>query len=471
MRDEIATKGRRLMMATTVTIHVAKSAIDALVMDRLHHPPPQVQREFQGEHEGCRFRLRWTRPALTFPDDAPDMVRIGLAFEGGVQLASGRVLSCDTFITATAAPRLTNDENGWFVRLTPEHIEPGEIHLTYAGAALGTMRGQLGSDLPDDATLAGLREVLATAIVRFYEEFPDIPLTYGFPTHAIAPEAVAVQVYSETHGRALIITLTVSADAAEIAPEDATNALPQFFATTLQNLAITVSADAFSAAFARGWAVQSSPREDVIALTATFDGEIILFTGEAATGPEQHEAFSLWAYPEITEDGALIFARVGSETDPADAAIVALIDDVTLHESLARLTERALQDILTPVLGKPGDALTWFWHVVRGAAPGMLRFTPQGVQVAADTLVLVGDLPVEPATQDLPDDGPNCDLRVVRGSDDPLDDDTPAFTVRVTQQQGVVAPCDYVWQWSLSPVLAEHGPLLKVPATLAEGEP
>src|SRR5579884_1857665 len=161
---EIATKDRRLMMATTVTIHVAKSAIDALVMDRLHHPPPQVQREVQGEHEGSRFRLRWTRPALTFPDDVAGAVRIGLAFEGGIQLASGRILSCDTFVTATAAPCITNDESGWFIRLTPEHIERGEIHLTYAGAALGTMRAQLGNDLPDDVALAGLREALATAI-------------------------------------------------------------------------------------------------------------------------------------------------------------------------------------------------------------------------------------------------------------------------------------------------------------------
>jgi hypothetical protein len=453
------------MMATTVAIHVAKSAIDALVMDRLHHPPPQVQREFLGEHEGSRFRLRWTRPALTFPDDVPDTVRIGLAFEGGVQLASGRILSCDMFVTATAAPRITNDENGWFIRLTPDHIEPGEIHLTYAGAPLGTMRARLGSDLPDEAALAGLREALATAIIHFYEEFPDIPLTYGFPTHSIAPEAAAIHVYSETHGRALIIALTLPDDVIESGGEDMASMPPQFFVTPLENIALTISADAFSAAFARGWAARSTLHEDIAELAATLDGEIILFTGEAATETGQHESFTLQAHPEITEDGALILTYIESEVVTKDDTIAAL------HPSLAKLTEQALQDILTPALGKPGGALTWFWHVVRGATPGMLRFAPQRVQIAAGMLSLVGELPVEPATSDLPDDGPNCDLRVVRGSDDPLDDDTPAFSVRVTHQQGVVAPCDYAWQWSLSPAPAEHGPLLKVPAAMVESEP
>ncbi len=458
-------------MATTVTIHVAKSAIDALVMDRLHHPPPQVQREVQGEHEGSRFRLRWTRPALTFPDDVAGAVRIGLAFEGGIQLASGRILSCDTFVTATAAPCITNDESGWFIRLTPEHIERGEIHLTYAGAALGTMRAQLGNDLPDDVALAGLREALATAITSFYEEFPDIPLTYGFPTHAIAPENVAIHVYSETHGKALAIALTFP-DTSETTGEEnaADSTQPPLFVTPLHNVALTVAGPAFGEAFTRSWAARSVPQGQIDALTATLAGATIRFAGKVMNATGQQVPFTLTAYPEIIEDDTLVLVRV--EADTEDATVAGLLADEVLHKSLAATAEQALRDIFTPALGTPEGLvpLAWRWYIVRGAVPAMVHFTPQRVEVAAGTLALIGDLPVEPATRDLPDDGPSCDLLVVRGSGDPLDADTAAFTVRVTHQQGVVVPCDYVWQWSLATPIAEHDSSLKVPVP-ADNEP
>ena len=416
-----------------VTMQVAKAAIDVVVLERLRHPPAHVPRDHAGTFADATYRLRWVRPALTFPDDLVDMVRIGLGIEGGVHLANGRILSCAAFVTASAKPGCTRDESGWFLRLSLTDIQIGDLVYTYAGKVLDDKQSAVTGGID----LAGLRVAMRDTITQFCAEFPDVPLTYAFPNTAITADDITVHVLSETNGAAITIALGVDRPATGLR------------VTPLRNLALVLDAPTITTAFAE--VVEAAPLPvPVASVSVALAAETLDFT--VMLDDAETSVLTLSAHPRI-DDGEWLLEFV-----PRDDG-TELPDD--LYNVLSHLSRVALQHALVALIGTDEGVLAWTWQAPRVATPFAVTFIPATVSVFAQSLALIGSLPFDTGVDEPVEDSMSFVLEQVSDLTERPEVASLEATLHVARLHNVTPPLDYVWQTlPTSAVQEEHGETL-----------
>lgn len=224
-----------------VVLQFAKSAVDALALERLSQIILAQADALSGPLvEGGELRLRFTRPALTFPEDAPDMVRLGWAIEGGAQLPAGHILSIDAFITATAAPYMARNEAGWFAAVGFTGLDLGEIEITYAGEPIVDAVDNAMTVLSPEAINA-LRATVRERVMAAMRAAPPLSLTYTL--RALGLDNADLHIQPETkHGGALTLGLRRGED---LIAEQAKIAIG---VTMLQNIAVMLGSTGFAEA-------------------------------------------------------------------------------------------------------------------------------------------------------------------------------------------------------------------------------
>lgn len=435
--------------ATEATGHViavvlAKSVVDALVLDGLLAPSPTAPREMAGAVEGATFRLRWARPSLTFPPDAPEQVRLGLAIEGGVALPSGHILSADAFVTVTASPEPQRDAAGWRAVLPLRAPDAGDVRLTYLGERLHDGPG-LADGLPTTAQQAIIKHHLREQIVAFVTAMPPLPLSFSLPVPPTTPAFLHVIAEGQD---AAALALCLGEDRA---------ALPTV--TPMLNVALTLGAERFATAF-DAHAASLPPAiaaAGIVGLRATLAPRSgVVFAAQVVVGDAAPVAYTIRARPlllggpwDILIDAVQPPADLAAD-DPARAFAERPLSDEPLRLALAAMIQRAAGAALAEVLGGDGDAAEWSWKLPdAGDTQEQARFVPTMAHMSRGMLVLAGRVPTEPRHAEPPVDVASFDLRLA-GEPTTTDDGLRA-TIEAFGLRGAEVPVEYAWTTSLSP--------------------
>ena len=453
---------------TGVIIEFAKSAVDALALARLRAPATYVAHTTAGTIGEATYQVQWSRPTLTFPAEIPDAVRLGVMVEGGVRLPNERIVSLSTFMTSTVVPRLTQDENGQYARMALAECTLSEIRFTYAGVALPPEPVRPALGLPDDATLATLREGLRAEFLQFLEKLPDLTLTPRLRSTLPAQ----VHVISETQGAALILATTGAILTAPVVVSERDNA------------ALLVDSNTFSAAFDAVVATQvvsllpDSMR--LIALRGTCAQDRLWFAAEVrVTVDDVAEAritATIEAEPYLVADRwGLNFDRVVVEGGEGDELAAQTLGEVLategFRERLTDLAQTAMRQVIAPLFGAATLAPPWQWSIPQTTPAALITFAPMELRVVEGMVALIGALPLPQFTDDF-DDVPEFDLHIP-SSPVALDEGhTQQVTVSATKILHMTPPYDYGWwQGTTSTMLLEHGPTLDVVLRVAEDDP
>jgi hypothetical protein len=453
-----------------VMLQLAQPVVAALALARVRQAPAAGSRERSGTVGDARFQLRGVRPTLTFP--APDRARLGLAIEGGVYLPTGRILTLDAFVTATAPVEMSHDAAGWLPQLPLTALELGEVRLSYAGRDLPPDDQRAAQGLPAEADLAPLRAALADEICAFCADLPALLLALPFAAPDLALHA---HITPEDGGAALTLAAT-PADTADIAWPGTTR--------PPQTVALLINGDAFAAAFASVAREQIprliAPELGLIALNGTCAQDRLWFAAQARANLDDQpdarldatlEALVQWEADHLR----LAVERVAVESPPGGEATAqalgkALASDI-FCDRLADLTQRAFQAAVAPAFEPALDDLTWRWAAPEERGQPALTFAPTHAHVKDGYLTLLGAVAL-PAAGTVIDDLPDFDLRVV-GAPEPLDGG-PATLVRVsaTHPRNAAPPCDYAW-WNATTgtPLAQHTSALEVILHATQDDP
>lgn len=440
-----------------VVLQLAKTAVDDLAMGHLRHLTTRIGRSSTATIDGAECRLRWTRPTLTFPPDAPEHVRMGIAIEGGVRLPSGRLLSLDAFVTSAMPPRLTQDDSGWFARFALETPDIGEIQLTYAGQPLPQDATGMALGLPTAAELDHLRAGLRDAIQRLCETIPDLPLTPSVRLGVPNP-VIHAYIWPDSQGAALAFGVHPTT-------EGANGALP-LRVTPRQTVALLLSVAPLQAALTEAAAAAMPtlpPPFALESLAVAYTDQEIRFTLTArAIGDLVGEPMTVEVVTHPTIDGGVLELDLIRVTPPAGATdgtekIAVAVQSAAFTQALTAIVRSAIARTLGGVFATDQPVVS-----LDADAPTGL-FTVADVHLGDGYLTLSGTLPGVDEATDPVVDGPTFDLRLTdlvkaSASQRPL-----TLAISVVNQQQVEQPADYAWWTSLDAALrAEHGALLDV---------
>lgn len=411
-------------------------------------------------------QVRGVRPTLTFP--TADQVRLGLAVEGGVRLASGRILTVDSFITATATPGVVADAAGWSVRVTFTDAQIDAPRLSYAGRDLPAEPERVALGLPNATELAEMHGALADAIRTLAAGLPELPLT---PTFTGTGADLEVQIAPEMLGAALAVGQFASGPRR---PWPLVTRPPQTAALLVDGAAFTA---AFAASVAPQLATLIASQMGLTALAGTCAQDRIWFAAQAnvhlndTTQPVNATIETL----ARLDDGRLRLdvERVAVESDPggethAQALGKALTADI-FCDRLANLAQAALLRAITPIFGQGAADCSWQWSPPPDTALSPLAFAATQVRLTDGYCALIGAITL-PATGSVLDDVPDLDLRVDGAP--VVQKDGAEIVVTVAAVPPPTAASDSAW-WAMptGALLPEHGAALAVTLRLAPDDP
>jgi hypothetical protein len=448
-----------------VMLELAQPVAAALALARVRRHLAQAAR-VPVAIGAAQAQLRGVRPTLTFP--TADQVRLGVAVEGGVRLASGRILTVDSFITATAAPQVVADAAGWDVRVACNEAQIDEPRLSYAGRDLPPEADRTALGLPSDDELTTLRTALADALRELAATLPEMPLT---PTFVGAGTNVMVQIAPEAQGAALAVGQFARGPRR---PWPLVTRPPQ-------TAAVLVDGAAFTAAFATVVAPQIStliaPQMGLYALAGTCAQDRIWFAAQARVqlGAVMQSVTATIETLARLEEGRvrLDVERVAVESDPggethAHALGMALTADI-FCERLAGLAQAALQGAIAPLFGQGAADCSWQWAPPPETALPPLTYAAAQLRLTDGYCALIGAMHV-PALGAPLDDVPDLDLRV-DGTPVVQEDGTEIVATIVTVPPlPPAADCAW-WTMPTGALLAEHGTTVAVTLRLGTDDP
>jgi hypothetical protein len=450
---------------------LTKTAVERLALAHLLHAIPQLPQRTTGTVGEATYEVQWSRPALTFPAEAPDAVRLGLVMTGGVRWPTGRILSIETFATLTVIPQLAPGTTGWFVRLQPATPELTPLRLTYAGEPLPPEPVRPALGLPNDAALGALREGLEQELHRFLDLLPDLPLSPGIVTQHVGQ----IHIAPEGGGAALALCLT---------PEPTTIAALPVVVTERHPTALLVNGAAFAAQFdalvapALDALLPTTMR--LVALHGTCAQDRLWFAVQAsvevAGETEAVVNATIEAEPLMEAQRLLLrIERVAAESAPGNELAAQTLGEVLttegFRERLMELTQTALQHALAEAIETPATDFRWQWALPLALPPETRPFAISATRVAEGYFALLGNWPL-PTLPETEEDAPDCDL-LVEGMPQPVDDGPMRLvTVGVTHIKGLTPPYDYAWWNGTSQtMLLEHEATLAVALRVAEDDP
>ncbi len=461
-------------------LQLAKNAVDALALGQLYQFLQSADASLATiDDAGRQIRLRFARPALTFPEDVPEMVRLGLAIEGGVELPDHRILSVDAFVTATATPYISkelrvdgnsppseatasllpNDPESYCAVVDFANLDFGDILIHYAGHPV--VDGVI--DHVGETDLAEIRVKIQQMTAEAIDHLPRLPLTYRWGSPSLRHVDLHVRPEAK-RGGALMLGLErqFQSDEASTIPVSVSSS---------QNAAILLHGDVFRA-------MRSSlPLPTLSPLTPDWHitrGEIHLdtrslrfdltVTSTQADSPEDtplpEYTLRVNARPLILSEiwdllvDEVAFVEELSDDHPLRLVLDLPRQDETLRLELAAWAQAITMRVVTTELGAEPDHGVWFWqHPLPEQRP--TPFMPSLVYVARGALVVAGTLPVDLIVTHTPDDAPTFQVQL----SEPLREEENKIIAQVTagEFQRMTAPYDVHWSSSLHDVEPPSG--------------
>lgn len=454
-----------------VAFELADTTVAALALAPLVATTGYLPHATAGVVAEVSYHLRWSRPALTFPTEAPGTVRLGLTIEGGARWANGRILSLASFVTFTVMPQPAQDEQGHYARLALATPHLGELRLTYAGVALPPEPVRPALGLPLEADLVPVREALRAEILRFIEVLPDLALSPHFASDWAGQVAISAAASTPA------LTLSLAPDAVFSNP-------PPSVVTKRQPAAMLLNSAAFAAAFevlaVPQLATLLPDSMRMLRLQGTCAQDRVWFAVQARLtvddAAEAEVTATIEAEPRLS-DGRwrLVFDRVAVASTPDNALAAQTLGELLaaegFHERLMALTQGAILGAITPAMGVGSADLRWQWPFPPSTSAVGLTFAADHLRVVEGFFALEGTLALPTHAEEL-EDAPEGDLRIA-GAPVALDGGlSQQVTVRAVAAHGLTPPLDYAWwQGNGNGLLLEHSPEIAVVLRVAEDDP